>query len=190
MKITRRLLTSLTGLVLLTAVTAACGTEDAAAPAGLDLDTLAAMDTAEVIERLESMPVADRPEDLMVSVRPDEVLLADASGEERVLAVPEGKFHLSIAPYREHTHDCYFHSLTTCTGELAHTPVEVTIVDTSSGEILVDEATQTYDNGYVAYWLPDETEVEVTITSGGRSGSAVVRTGADDLTCLTTVQLT
>ncbi|WP_420111217.1 CueP family metal-binding protein [Pseudactinotalea sp.] len=186
----RRLLVSLTGLALVVSATAGCSAEDAAAPAVLDLTSLAEMDVVDMIDLLESMPPAERPEDVMVSVRSDEVLLADATGAERVVAAPEGMFHLSIAPYREHTHGCYFHSLTTCTGELAATDVDVTVVDLATGEVLVEESTQTYDNGYVAYWLPDDIEAEVTITSDGRSGSAVVTTGVDDLTCLTTLRLT
>lgn len=186
----RRLLASLTGLALVSAATAACGADDVAAPAALDVDTLASMDVVEMVETLEALPVADRPEDVLVSVRSDEVVLTDETGAEQVVAAPEGLFHLSVAPYLEQTHDCYFHSLTTCTGELASIPVEVAIVDLATGETLVAESTQTYDNGYVAYWLPDDIEVEVTITSGDRSGSATVRTGLDDLTCLTTLQLT
>jgi hypothetical protein len=38
------------------------------------------------------------------------------------------------------THDCYFHSLTTCTGELGGQQVTVLIVDDETGEVYVDES--------------------------------------------------
>lgn len=199
MAATPRILTAAIGLAAALTLLAGCSTatpesaEDTTGQAGdaaLDVPALAAMDVVDMIDLLESMPVADRPTDLTASVRSDEVVLTDAAGAETTVATPAGQFHLSVAPYVDHTHDCYFHSLTTCSGELGDTAVDVRIVDVATGEVLVSETTQTFDNGYVAYWVPDDVELDVTISSDGRTGSARVTTGVEDLTCLTTLQLT
>ena len=73
----------------------------------------------------------------------------DDSGESQV-ELPDGQFYLSVAPYVSRTHECYYHSLTTCTGELADQIVDVTIVD-SAGKTLVDGPARTYANGFVGF---------------------------------------
>lgn len=46
------------------------------------------------------------------------------------------------------SHGCFYHSLTTCLGELDNEDIQVTITDEATGEALVDEATTTFDNGF------------------------------------------
>ncbi|MFT3943678.1 MAG: CueP family metal-binding protein [Ancrocorticia sp.] len=151
---------------------------------------LADLSTKELIEKLDALPVAERPTDFMASVRPDHLLIADASGVETELPIEEDSFYLSFNPYVKTTHECYFHSLTTCRGELANKAIHVTITDNASGEVLVDEDATTYDNGFYGVWLPKGIEATLTVTTDGLSGTAVVSTkNADDLTCLATLQL-
>jgi hypothetical protein len=193
------LLSSIAALALLSGCVAPLGPatpapapdEVAAASATADMGVpeLAALPVHELVHLLESAPLDARPE-VMASVRPREVLLADVDGARQAsVPVPAGEFYLSIAPYREHTHECYFHSLTTCTGELGETPVQIRIVDTTTGQVLVDETRTTYANGYVDVWLPTDITADVTIMADGRTGTARIRTGPDDLTCLTSLQL-
>lgn len=151
-----------------------------------DLDGL---DAAQVIERLDTMPVADRPSKLIASVQPASLILTDNQERETRLPMPKDEVYISVAPYREQTHDCYFHSLTTCIGELANTKVQVTLTD-DNGVVLVDESRQTYDNGFIGIWVPRGTTSTLTIESEGRTGAATISTiNEDDPTCITTLQL-
>lgn len=151
---------------------------------------LAGLDAAQIIERLDTMPVAERPSDLIASVRPDALVLTDGEQRETRLPMPDDEVYISIAPYLEQTHDCHFHSLTTCLGELADTEVRVTLTG-DDGEVLLDEARQTYDNGFIGIWVPRGIEATLTIKHEGQTGSATISTtNEDDPTCITTLQLT
>lgn len=151
-----------------------------------DLENLEAR---EVVEQLDTMSVADRPANLMASVRPDVLLLSDDQENEATLPMPDDEVYVSVAPYRSETHECYFHSLTTCRGELANTDVRVVLTD-ADGSVVLDEERTTYDNGFVGFWLPRGFEGELTISAGSHSGVAAISTkNADDPTCITTMQL-
>ena len=153
-----------------------------------NLDGLGA---AQIIERLDTLPVADRPIDLIASVQPDVLVLTDGQGRETQLAMPEDEVYISVAPFRAQTHDCYFHSLTTCLGELANTEVEVTLTDTATGDVLINDLRQTFDNGFVGFWVPRGLEASLTIGHDSQTGTATISTvNADDPTCITTLQLT
>lgn len=147
------------------------------------------MDGAQIIDHLDRMPVADRPSDLMASVRADQLLLTDA---EQELAVPlgEDRFYLSVAPYVDQTHECFYHSLTTCRGELANQDVGVRIIDDATGEVLVEEQVTTFDNGFVGFWLPRDVEGTIEVTHDGLTGQRVFSSDDEGATCLTTLQLT
>lgn len=155
----------------------------------LDDHELSGLDAREIIERLEATPVADRPTDLIASVRPAELLLASVDGDELAMPLPDGRFYLSIAPYLQQSHDCFFHSLTTCLGELRDSAVDVFIVD-AAGVVLVDETVQTNDNGFVGFWLPSGIDAELTVRYDGKAITLPVSTGEEAPTCLTTLQLT
>ncbi len=151
------------------------------------------MDAVAVIEKLDQQELADRPStELWASVRRDELLIVDTTtGREGALPMPDGKFYMSFAPYFTQTHPCHFHSLTTCTGEIQNTDIEVHIVDNATGEVLVDDTMATYANGFLGVWLPRDLEVTLTVTLDGQSGSSVfTTTEADDATCDTTIRLT
>jgi len=151
---------------------------------------LAGLDAREVVERLDAMPVADRPSDLMASVRPDVLVLSDLGGREVELAMPQDEVYVSVAPYRAQTHDCHFHSLTTCEGELSDQPVKVRLTG-PDGEVLVDETRRTFDNGFVGLWVPRGIEATLTLEHEGRTATAAVSTRRDDdATCITTMHLT
>ena len=141
---------------------------------------------AEVVEALDQLD-AQRPLTLAASVRYDEVLLSDGT-TEAALPLEGDQFYLSIAPYETTTHECYFHNLGTCQGELANAEVRVKIT-TDSGEVLVDEDATTYANGFVGFWLPKDITGEVTVTADGKTGTVPFATGPEDATCLTTLQV-
>lgn len=155
----------------------------------LDEFNLTGKDGAEVIEHLDQLPLEERPGDLMGSVQPDELVLT--TGAEQIsMETPEDYVYVSIAPYVGVTHDCFYHSLTTCTGEMSEEPIDVEIVDESTGETIVDEEAETYANGFIGYWLPSDTSVDITISHEDGTGSTQFSTANDGPTCVTDLQLT
>lgn len=148
---------------------------------------LAGLDARELIDRLDAMPLDERPTDLMASIRPHEVLLSAGEAQESV-PIPDDAFYVSVAPFVDHTHDCFFHSLTTCRGEMADTELHITVTDGDA--VVFDDTVRTFDNGFAGLWLPRGIEGEITITSPDGTATAPISTGDDAPTCVTTIQLT
>ncbi len=155
----------------------------------LDALNLDPADPKTMIEALDAMPVAERPGDLIVSVLPTSLQLQPGEPDEVSITLAHENFYLSIAPFVSETHPCTFHSLTTCLGELQNTPVELTVTDATNGEVIVSKRTSTADNGFVGVWLPRGGEFSVRIDSAQGSAEQTVKTGDEDPTCLTTLQL-
>ena len=143
-------------------------------------------DATEIISTLDQTN-DDRALALAGSVRYDTVVFATADGETE-LPVPDDLFYLSVAPYVESTHECYYHNLARCQGELVEEDMDVTITS-ADGEVLVDETATTYENGFVGFWLPKDIEGTITVTWDGLTTTAPIATGAEDPTCVTTLQL-
>ncbi|WP_416447031.1 CueP family metal-binding protein [Leucobacter sp. HNU] len=196
---TRLLKRALTGTAILaaTAVLAGCSTsliasQDTTTESSLlaahDLDGL---DAKQIIDRLDTTPIADRAEDFQASIRPDSLVLSDANHGEMTVPMPDDEFYISVAPYVDQTHECVYHSPTGCKGELQNADVHVTVTDSTTGAVLYDERTVTYDNGFVGLWLPRDFEGVLAIEGSGRKGQVSIRTVGDDQpTCITTLQLT
>ncbi|HSK26583.1 MAG TPA: CueP family metal-binding protein [Jiangellales bacterium] len=83
----------------------------------------------------------------------------------------------------------FFHSLTTCQGELVSTEMQVQIVDEGTAEVLVDETRTTFENGFTGFWLPTDIEGTLRVSHDGRTGVIQFSTHPDAPTCLTTIQL-
>ncbi|MGD7003830.1 CueP family metal-binding protein [Corynebacterium halotolerans] len=185
--ITATLALTLTGCSTVDSESTATGTESQAD--FLAAHDLGGMEGAEMIDHLDQMPVSQRPTDLLASVRTDELVLSD-NDDDVVVDLPENQTYVSIAPYVTQTHDCFYHSLTTCLGELGNENIQVTITDETTGEVLVDEETATFDNGFVGFWLPDEATGTIEITHEGRTGVTEFSTTDDGATCVTDLRLT
>ena len=172
----------------------AADTEQAANTAETSVQTLieahdlAGMDAAEMIDHLDRVPMEERPTDLLASVMPEQLVLASAT-EEVALELPEDSFYLSIAPFVNQTHECHYHSLTTCVGELSNQDVDLTVTD-ESGEVLVNEQRTTFDNGFVGVWVPADSNGTIEITYDGLTGTTNFSTGSESATCITDLQLT
>ncbi|MFW6598347.1 CueP family metal-binding protein [Propionibacteriaceae bacterium Y2011] len=150
---------------------------------------LAHLEVTQIIERLDAMPVEERPADLMASVRPDALVLTDGQERESRLPMPEDEVYVAVAPYRDQTHECYFHSLTTCLGELGNAEVRIVLTD-ADGDVLIDEIRRTFDNGFVGLWVPRGIEATLNIEHEGSEGSVdLSTTGQDDPTCITSLRL-
>lgn len=156
------------------------------AEAILSAQGLSGKSAREVIEALDQDPAA-RPLSLMASVRYDEVTLDDGTTQAS-LPLDGDEFYISVAPYENGTHDCYFHSLGTCQGELTETDVHITVVS-EDGETLVDEDVTTYTNGFVGFWVPKDIKGTVEVTKDGKSGEVEFSSDKDGATCITTLQL-
>jgi hypothetical protein len=161
----------------------------AAGTAGAVLDKLgvSGLDAMQVVDALDQKS-GERQRDVLASVRYDTLVLKDGD-REASLKIPDGRFYLSVAPYVAQTHECFYHSLTTCKGELADQSVDVTITD-SAGKTLVDGPVTTYSNGFVGFWLPRDIAGTITVKYDGRTATSPISTGKDAPTCLTTLQLT
>ncbi|HLS02827.1 MAG TPA: CueP family metal-binding protein [Beutenbergiaceae bacterium] len=184
-------------LLALTLVLTGCATNDvqeSAAPMEttqpefLTAYGLDGMEAVEVVDQLDRLALADRPTDLMASVMPEHVALSsqDTAFE---MALPDDTFYLSIAPYVTQMHECYYHSLTTCEGELSNASVHVKIVD-ETGEVLVEEDTTTFDNGFVGVWVPRDTAGTIEISYNGMTGTTEFVATDGGATCITDLRLT
>ena len=150
---------------------------------------LSGLDARQIIDKLDAMPVADRPEGLMASVQPDALTISDGQREVE-LPMPADEVYVSVAPYVDQTHECHFHSLTTCRGELSKADLKVTVTNADGDVVIDDEPRQTFDNGFVGLWLPRGATFKVTVEHDGRSGSRTISTrSSDDATCVTTLRL-
>lgn len=156
--------------------------------AAFEAHDLTGLQGKELVDHLDRLGGADRPTEFTASVRADGLVVSDGV-EEASLPLPADEFYLSVAPYVQQSHECYFHSLTTCQGELTGEDLDVRIV-ADDGEVLVDETATTYENGFVGYWLPRDVEGSIEISYDGRTGTVPIATDAESPTCLTTVQLT
>lgn len=150
---------------------------------------LAGKNTVELIDHLDRLSAAERPAVLKASVRPHELLISSGAREYH-LDIPDGQFYLSVAPYVNQTHECFYHSLTTCKGELAGQDVQVRIVDETNSKVLLDEARTTFDNGFVGFWLPQGITATLRITHDGKTAETKIVTDEQAPTCLTTLRLT
>ena len=173
---------------------AACSSEDPSTSSGgsdtpLSASGLEDASGRELVEELERLSLEERPTDFVASVETEEVVMIDEDGNESSVPLPEDEFYLSVAPYVDQTHECFFHSLTTCVGEMSNEELEVTVVEEDTGELLFDEAVQTEDNGFFGLWLPRDIEAELIIEYDGLTSSAPISTGEGDPTCLTTSHL-
>lgn len=146
-------------------------------------------DPRAIIDTLDTLAIDRRPTSFTASVRPDVLVLTPQGGEPVTLALAADEFYLSIAPYVTETHPCTFHSLTTCLGELRNTPVDVTVSDAVSGNVVRSGRTSTADNGFVGVWLPRGGSFIVRVATEAGAAEQLVSTGARDPTCLTTLQL-
>ncbi len=169
-----------------TAPTAGTGGASSAESGLLEAQGLAGKSGREVVEALDQLDV-DRPLAVGASVRYDEVLVSDGVTEE-VLPIDGDEFYLSLAPYETFTHECYFHNLGTCRGELAETDVHVTIT-TDDGEVLVDEDATTYANGFVGFWVPKDVSGTIVVTKDGKTAESPFSSDAEGATCVTTLRL-
>lgn len=173
-------------LTLAGCTSSAADPEEAEFLASVDL---AGMDAVGIIDYLDALLVEAHPQDLMAVVRPDGLVLTTPD-EEISLDMPAASVYVSVAPFINQTHDCFYHSLTTCLGELGNEDIQVTITDEATGQVLVEEEATTFDNGFIGFWLPADATGTIEVTHQGRTGTTDFSTTADGATCITDLRLT
>lgn len=141
----------------------------------------------EIVEALDK-DETQRPLPVMGSVRYDQVILSDGTTEE-VVPIEGDEFYLSLAPFETFTHDCYFHNVGTCQGELVGEDVHVTIT-TDDGQVLVDQDATTYANGFVGFWIPRDVKGTIVVEKDGKTAESPFSSDAEGATCVTTLPLT
>lgn len=159
---------------------------ESAAQAMLARHGLAGLNPEQVVEKLDQSPDA-RPLAFGGSVRRGEVILMEGE-QQATLPLSGDRFYLSVAPFVDSTHECFFHSLGGCQGEMVKRDIHV-MITTQDGKTLVDEDTTTYTNGFVGYWLPKDITGTLKVTADGRTGEVPIATSADSPTCVTTLKL-
>jgi hypothetical protein len=140
----------------------------------------------ELVSALDSSDKA-RPLPFTASVKGTD-LVVKVGGKESAIALPTDSRYVSVAPYRDKTHECFFHSLATCRGELAKQDVRVTIT-AQDGTVLIDKRTRTYANGFVGYWLPKDVSGTITIEHHGHRGSVPFSTTDGSPSCITSLKV-
>ena len=148
---------------------------------------LAGKDVKAIVSELDRTQ-DDKAKGLKGSVRQGELQLTDASGATAALPIPSDSFYLSMAPYVSQTHECFYHHLTGCQGELAGKAMKGTITD-AAGKALVDEQVTTYANGFVGFWLPRDVTGTITVAYDGKTVKAPFATDGTSPTCVATLQL-
>lgn len=148
---------------------------------------LAGQDVTEIINTLDATPKADRIQTLHASIQPNELVLTDAeTNATESITMPADSFYVSFSPYVSQTHECYFHSLTTCTGELQNVAMDVTVTN-DAGDAIISDTLTSGDNGFIGLWLPrDTSNGTLEVSYDGKSVTVPLSTvSADDPTCLT-----
>lgn len=124
-----------------------------------------------------------------VQVFPDHIVGRFAENEEVTIPVIN-KHLISIAPYINQTHPCTYHVPTGCTGELRGVSMHVAILNTVSGEVVVDKEMTTEKNGFADFWLPKSNDTyQVTVTYQGKTAVKEIVPQGNAPTCITDMQL-
>ncbi len=109
-------------------------------------------------------------------------------GFRRLVATPPDLVLVAVAPYRNTTHPCAIHTMSSCKGELFGEPIEV-LAQRSDGTVLIQETLTTLPNGFIELWLPRDLDVRLTLRAQGLTAEGQIRTRSGADTCITTLKL-
>lgn len=126
--------------------------------------------------------------DQFAQIFPNQLTVKNSDESIENYDLSEKDFFVSIAPYVNETHPCTYHVLTGCQGELAEEEFEVYIED-NDGNIVVDETMTSFANGFIDLWLERDNTYNITIVYGEKKVESEFSTFENDITCITTMQL-
>ncbi|TFE04028.1 CueP family metal-binding protein [Jeotgalibacillus salarius] len=174
-------LKSLLALLFISVLLVGCSSEGSDKASSVDDDSL---NIKELVNDFSTREVGAE----QASITGETLTITEDDGNEKTHDVTSEDFFVSIAPYVEQTHQCTFHSLTGCQGEMAEETFDVYIED-SEGKVIIDERMTTFENGFIDLWLPRDKTYQVKIDHNGMSTETEISTFEGDPTCITTMQL-
>jgi hypothetical protein len=99
----------------------------------------------------------------------------------------ESWFFLSIGPYQNETHRCYYHTLG-CEAELKNAQVSYQIEDLSGSFIIQGEG-NTGTNGFLDLYLPLNKTYRIIFNVNGLEGEEKITTSPESPSCITTLKV-
>ncbi len=118
-----------------------------------------------------------------------EVLTVEfTDGRKIEKSLPSDEMYVAIAPYISETHTCATHYISTCKAELTDKSFDIMIKD-SNNEIIQQGEIKSLDNGFFELWLPRNKTLDISVSFENKTATAVIKTGNDDKTCITTMLL-
>ncbi len=73
-------------------------------------------------------------------------------------------------------------------GELDNQTFDI-VLTTVDGDVVFEGEKTTYNNGFMGFWLPRDTQYIISIDYGDKSGVFTLETYDDSYTCITSFQL-
>ncbi|MDQ0360452.1 CueP family metal-binding protein [Breznakia pachnodae] len=130
---------------------------------------------------------SQKSDEFSASIRNDRIIYTEGDKEYEE-AFSQDLFYVSFAPYIYKTHDCFYHSLTSCQGELVNEQIHILIVNEKDNVIFDDNVT-TNANGFYGVWLEKDKSYTINIQKDEAVGAAVFETDEESPTCITTIKL-
>jgi hypothetical protein len=106
--------------------------------------------------------------------------------ENNQTVASESWFFISVGPYQNETHRCYYHTLG-CEAELKNEQLSYIIQDVDGSFILQGEG-NTGINGFLDLYLPLNKIYRISINVKGLEGEATITTFPESLSCITTLK--
>ncbi|NJJ41298.1 CueP family metal-binding protein [Paenibacillus apii] len=141
------------------------------------------------IKQLVNDYSAGKLEAKSASITSSKLTVTAENNNKTTYSLPDDEFFVSIAPYVNKTHPCATHSLTGCQGEMEKEKFNVTITD-ADGKVIIKDVFETFDNGFIDFWLPRDQTFHVRIEHDGKSSESDISTFEGDNTCISTMKLT
>ncbi|HAX03682.1 MAG TPA: hypothetical protein DEA30_04140 [Acholeplasmataceae bacterium] len=140
----------------------------------------------EIVSYLEQR--LDEDDKFFAGIYGDKLVLGDDK-EQIELALPNGLFYLSIAPYINQTHPCTNHNLVTCRGELKNQVFQIEIIDLETNTVISKRDISSSANGFAGIWLPANKNLSIKVTYNSLSTTTDISTYSTSNTCLTKMKL-
>lgn len=140
------------------------------------------LDDLTVTELIEKLENDSLPDNVSASVYHDHMNLY-IDNKLYTYRLPSDVLYISFAPYYNYTHDCYFHSLTGCVGEMVDEDIIVRLYD-EDDNLIEETIKSTGHDGFIGLFLTSNVEYRIEIEHEGLVKSFSVQ-ALTDQTCYT-----